>query len=168
MADELGRAATSCFEEFISEEGESGNRKLFKYAIEQLYLDNSVLGFGAGEDDGKVVEMTNATEAMSINENGQKIVEMTSETEAMQIDDKERGNDFDPEDVDKMLNEKPSQHPLDRLRAMMLTATFDVMCNFNTDFDRTHLAMLCKQIPQFASDLAFEGLRSGRLEAKHR
>lgn len=82
---------------------------------------------------------------------------MTSATEAMHIDDREdengskiqdseavRDGDFDSADISKMLDEEPSQHPLDRLRAIMLEATFDVLFWCHSNFDHIHLAMLCK------------------------
>jgi hypothetical protein len=157
MANRLSEHVVTCLDDFLREEGESANSALFKYVVEH----DNVFGLAhrrACEDQVKVAEMTSATEAMHIDGHEDE----NEDSKGV------RDGDFDSEAIIEMLNEEPSQHPLDPLRAIILEATLNVLQRCEMEFDYKHLAMLCKQIPQFAVGFALEGLKSGRLTAERK
>jgi hypothetical protein len=172
MAKDLADYAIGRFKSFVEKEGRDCNRALFKYAVEQLYLHDNLFGFDqqcvdenrrfreqSAEEDDEMEDSDSDEDEDEASNNGH------SPSDAILIDEQDY---FDPKAVDELVDERPSIHPLDRLRAIVVKATVEILAREKADFNHLHLAMLFKHVPEYAAEFALAGMRSGQVIAENR
>jgi hypothetical protein len=169
MANDLADFAIARFRRLVEEEGNNCNRTLFKYAVEQLYLHDNLFGFDqqcaeenrrfreqSAEEDDEMEDSDSDEDEDEASNNGD------SPSDAIFIDDQD---DFDPKAIDELVD-RPSIHPLDRLRAIVVHAAVEILAREKADFNHLHLAMLFKHVPEYAAEFALAGMRCGQVIAE--
>jgi hypothetical protein len=170
MANDLADFAIARFRRLVEEEGNNCKRALFKYAVEQLYLHDNLFGFDqqcaeenrrfreqSAEEDDEMEDSDSDEDEDEASNNGD------SPSDAIFIDDQD---DFDPKAIDELVDERPSIHPLDGLRAIVVHAAVEILAREKADFNHLHLAMLFKHVPEYAAEFALAGMRSGQVIAE--
>jgi hypothetical protein len=166
----------------------------FKFAVEQVYINPHIFGFDrdamdtneqvelgkeAGSDANKsTMDYNGRLSGHKIKFDDDEGVGHSSETLSNSASDDADPNmpaqvgeidDFDPNELEALYNNKPVRHPLDRLQQIMATAAMNVWISDNEEeLGRQHLAVLVKQIPQFGADLAVVAMGYGTLEQDFR